>query len=101
GVVLFGAIGAILIGVLSLVAAAVVMRRAGIVRTALTMTLTCVGCGLGIVGGLGQLRVCCAGAEATAIGSLRSVSSAESTYAASCAGGGYAVDLVDLATPPT
>lgn len=38
--------------------------------------------------------------EATAISSLRAISSAEITYAASCAQGGYAVSLEDLAKPP-
>ena len=50
----------------------------------------------------GLLRARMSGNEASAIGSLRAVNSAESTYASSCAGGGYAVTLGDLGkTPPS
>jgi type IV pilus assembly protein PilA len=50
----------------------------------------------------GLLRARMSGNEASAIGSLRAVNSAEATYASSCAGGGYAIHLVDLAlTPPS
>ena len=50
----------------------------------------------------GLLRARMSGNEASAIGSLRAVNSAESTYASSCAGGGYAITLGDLAkTPPS
>jgi type IV pilus assembly protein PilA len=48
----------------------------------------------------GLLRARMSGNEASAIGSLRAINSAESTYASSCAGGGYAVKLVDLAKLP-
>jgi type IV pilus assembly protein PilA len=48
----------------------------------------------------GLLRARLAGNEASAIGSLRAVNSAESTYAASCGGGGFAVFFVDLAKVP-
>jgi type IV pilus assembly protein PilA len=44
----------------------------------------------------GLLRARMSGNEASAIGSLRSINSGESTYASSCAGGGYAVALADL-----
>jgi len=47
----------------------------------------------------GLLRARMSGNEASAIGSLRAINSGESTYASSCAGGGYAVALVDLAKP--
>jgi hypothetical protein len=40
------------------------------------------------------------GNEAAAIGSLRSISSAEHTYSSSCGGGGYATSLADLGEPP-
>ena len=40
------------------------------------------------------------GYEASAIGSLRAINSAESTYASSCAQGNYATTLVALGTPP-
>ena len=51
------------------------------------------------VPGLLQARM--AGNEASSIGSLRAINSAQSTYAASCGSGFYAPSLVSLATPPT
>jgi type IV pilus assembly protein PilA len=49
----------------------------------------------------GLLRARMAGNEASAIGSLRAVNSAEINYSTNCAGGtGYAPTLVDLGTPP-
>ena len=48
----------------------------------------------------GLLRARMSGNEASAMGSLRAINSAESTYASSCAQGNYAVTLVDLGTPP-
>jgi hypothetical protein len=38
--------------------------------------------------------------EAAAIGALRAINYAESTYSSSCAAGGYATDLADLAKAP-
>jgi prepilin-type N-terminal cleavage/methylation domain-containing protein len=49
----------------------------------------------------GLLRARMAGNEASAIGSLRSINSAQSTYSSSCGGGGYAQSLADLALPPS
>ena len=49
----------------------------------------------------GLLRARMAGNEASSIGSLRAINSAQSTYAASCGSGFYAPSLVSLATPPT
>ena len=49
----------------------------------------------------GLLRARMAGNEASAIGSLRAVNSAQSIYAASCGTGFYAPSLANLATPPT
>lgn len=49
----------------------------------------------------GLLRARMSGNEASAIGSMRTFSSAEATYASSCGGGGYAVSIEDLAMPPT
>ena len=49
----------------------------------------------------GLLRARMSGNEASAIGSLRSVNSAQSTFASSCGSGFYAPSLVRLATPPT
>jgi prepilin-type N-terminal cleavage/methylation domain-containing protein len=48
----------------------------------------------------GLLRARQSGNEASAIGSVRAVNSAEAAFAASCGGGGYATTLVNLATPP-
>jgi type IV pilus assembly protein PilA len=47
----------------------------------------------------GLLRARMAGNEASAIGSLRAINSAQSTYSSSCGGGGYAVTLPDLLKP--
>jgi prepilin-type N-terminal cleavage/methylation domain-containing protein len=49
----------------------------------------------------GLLRARMSGNEASAIGSLRAINSGESTYSSSCAGGGYAQNLQDLAKPPS
>ena len=48
----------------------------------------------------GLLRARMSGNEASAIGSMRAINSAESTYASSCANGNYAVALADLILPP-
>jgi prepilin-type N-terminal cleavage/methylation domain-containing protein len=48
----------------------------------------------------GFLRARVSANEASAVGSMRSITAAEATFSASCGGGGYAVDLVDLATAP-
>jgi prepilin-type N-terminal cleavage/methylation domain-containing protein len=48
----------------------------------------------------GLLRARMSGNEASGIGSIRTISSAEATYASACGGGGYAVTLVDLGTAP-
>src|SRR5437773_12117805 len=50
----------------------------------------------------GLLRARMSGNEASAIGSMRAINSAESTYSSSCGGNGYAQSLNDLAlAPPT
>lgn len=48
----------------------------------------------------GALRVRMPGNEATAIGSLRAINSAQAAYSSSCAQGFYAIDLADLVKPP-
>lgn len=48
----------------------------------------------------GLLRARQSGNEASAIGSVRAISSAEATYSASCGGGGYAQSMADLAKVP-
>jgi type IV pilus assembly protein PilA len=49
----------------------------------------------------GLLRARMSGNEASAIGSVRTISSAEATFASSCGSGGYAGSMEDLAAPPT
>ena len=48
----------------------------------------------------GLLRARMSGNEASAIGSMRAVNSAQSTFSSSCASGGYANSLAQLAAPP-
>jgi prepilin-type N-terminal cleavage/methylation domain-containing protein len=48
----------------------------------------------------GLLRARMAGNEASAIGSMRAINSAQSTYSSSCGGGNYAQSLADLAKAP-
>src|ERR1700675_1653825 len=48
----------------------------------------------------GLLRARMSGNEASAIGSLRAIKSAESAYSVSCGASGYAQTLADLAKPP-
>jgi len=49
----------------------------------------------------GLLRARMSGNEASAIGSIRTMASAEATYASACGGGGYAVTVADLGKAPT
>jgi type IV pilus assembly protein PilA len=48
----------------------------------------------------GLLRARMSGNEASGIGSIRTISSAEATFASACGGGGYAVSMADLALAP-
>jgi prepilin-type N-terminal cleavage/methylation domain-containing protein len=48
----------------------------------------------------GLLRARLSGNEASAIGSIRTISSAQATYSSSCGGGGFAPTLAALATAP-
>ena len=48
----------------------------------------------------GLLRARMSGNEASAIGSMRAINSAESTFSSSCASGGYATTLPQLAGAP-
>src|SRR5215510_12089551 len=52
------------------------------------------------IGVPGLLRARQSGNEASAIGSIRAINSAEATYAATCGGGGFAQSLDDLALAP-
>src|SRR6185436_16839515 len=49
----------------------------------------------------GLLRARMSGNEASAIGSVRAINSANATYASSCAGGGYAISLIALGKAPS
>jgi type IV pilus assembly protein PilA len=49
----------------------------------------------------GLLRARMSGNEASAIGSLRAINSGQASYSSSCAAGGYAIDLADLALAPS
>ena len=49
----------------------------------------------------GLLRARMSGNEASAIGSICTISSAEASFASTCGGGGYAITIADLAAPPT
>jgi type IV pilus assembly protein PilA len=49
----------------------------------------------------GLLRARQSGNEASAIGSLRAINSAQASYASSCGSGFYAPNLTVLGTPPT
>jgi type IV pilus assembly protein PilA len=48
----------------------------------------------------GLLRARLSGNEASAIGSVRTISSAQATFSSSCGGGGYAATIADLAKAP-
>ena len=49
----------------------------------------------------GLMRARISGNEASAIGAMRTISSAQATFASSCGGGGFASTLADLGLPPT
>jgi prepilin-type N-terminal cleavage/methylation domain-containing protein len=49
----------------------------------------------------GLLRARMSGNEASGIGSMRTISSGEATFASSCGGGGYVLDLEELGLAPT
>ena len=48
----------------------------------------------------GLLRARMAANEASGVGSLRAINEGEATFHTTCANGGYAIDLADLAKPP-
>jgi prepilin-type N-terminal cleavage/methylation domain-containing protein len=59
---------------------------------------------VGIIGAIavpGLLRARVSANEASAISSMRAISSAQMTYSSSCARGGFAADLADLALAPS
>jgi len=94
-------LAAVLAAVLSLILNAAAFRSTRIAEKLGAAALAVAAFALGAVAPE-RLPVCC-GADLSpsiAIGSLRAIVSAQSSYAASCAHGGYAVDLADLAKPP-
>ena len=85
--------------------AAVAGRSSAAVAVAITIVLVALGAValIGIAAAIavpGLMRARISGNEASAIGSLRVIGSAEVTFASTCAGGAYAVALQDLARPP-
>ncbi|MGE3179449.1 MAG: hypothetical protein AB7O32_18400, partial [Vicinamibacterales bacterium] len=52
------------------------------------------------IAGTRMMRARMSAAEASAVASLRVINSGEATYSSSCAAGGYAIDLADLALAP-
>ena len=48
----------------------------------------------------GLMRARLSGNEASAVGSMRTINSAQTVYSSTCAGGGFAVDLPDLGLAP-
>jgi hypothetical protein len=89
-------------GAVSLLAAVVAYRVTTLVDKLATAAIGLSGIALGAVAP-DLLPICCGSdgnGAAAAIGSLRAVNSAQASFAASCANGGYAVDLADLVKVP-
>lgn len=56
---------------------------------------------LAAIAGTRMMRAKMSAAEASAVASLRIINSSQASYSSSCGSGGYAVDLADLAKPPS
>ena len=81
-----------------------VSAMSGVAVALIAIVLGILGIGMvGIIAAIaipGLVRARMSGNEASAIGSLRAISSAQVSYSSTCSGGGYAVTLADLAKPP-
>ena len=56
---------------------------------------------LAAIAGNRVMRARLSATEASAVASLRTINSGEANYSSTCGAGHYAIDLSDLATPPT
>lgn len=56
---------------------------------------------LAAIAGNRVMRARLSATESSAVGSLRTINSGQANYSSTCGAGHYAVDLADLATPPT
>ena len=110
GLLGIGALAGLILGIIALVHAnnrpteysGKGMAITGIVLSVLSVIIIPIL--LGVVGAIavpGLMRARTSGNEAAAIGSLRAINSAQSTYAAACGSGFYAPSLANLGTAPT
>jgi prepilin-type N-terminal cleavage/methylation domain-containing protein len=72
----------------------------GFTLTELLIVMTIVGV-LAAIAGTHTMRARAAAYQASAVASMREINSGQASYAAVCGSGGYAIDLADLARPPS